>query len=380
MDGERRRMERNLHDGAQHHLVSLRMMLGLVEHGVACRQWNQAREGLSRLVTQVGNAEAVLAETATGVSSVALAERGLIAALNSDLSGAQPPITVSAPEPLSRRRFPPEIEAAVYFCCLEAVSNARKHAPDATIGVRLSEVDGALHFAVQDDGPGFAPHAPAGASGGRGLRNVSARITAVGGRLAIRSVRDAGTTIEGSVPLPQERSLLDRVRELIREARGLYDGSADSEHLRQLQAQLAGRAGVREASAVLRALDAFVRSSPLPGPRGVALCYQVEQIRSEAHELTEIELLDELGAGRLPLTFDERREAEQLLGAAGSEPAARLGLMADADAAQVRQAAGQQLARWQRRASHPASTRAVRDAADILVRTCERLLAQARSE
>src|SRR6185437_13482166 len=63
MDGERRRMERNLHDGAQHHLVSLRMTLGLVEHGVASGQFDQAREGLSRLVTQIGSAEAVLAET-----------------------------------------------------------------------------------------------------------------------------------------------------------------------------------------------------------------------------------------------------------------------------------------------------------------------------
>lgn len=379
MDGERRRMERNLHDGAQHHLVSLRMTLGLVEHGVASRQWNHAREGLNRLVTQIDNAEAVLAETATGVSSLVLTERGLIAALTSDLSGAQPPITVTAPEPLCRRRYPPEIEAAVYFCCLEAVSNARKHAAAATIAVRLSELDGNLHFTVQDDGPGFSPDKCGGASAGRGLRNVTARIAAVGGRLAIRSVPGAGRTIEGSVPLPREQGLIDRVRELIREARALYDGSADSEHLRELQAPLAGRAGVREAGAVLGALDTFVRSSPLPGPRGVALRYQLEQTRSEAHELTEIDLLDELGSGTLPLTSEERRQAEQLLGAAGSEPTARLGLTADADTAQMRQAAGQQLARWQRRASHPASTRAVRDAAEVLVWTCERLLAQARS-
>ena len=130
MDGERRRIERNLHDGAQHHLVSLRMTLGLVEHGVASGQFDQAREGLSRLVTQIDSAEAVLAETATGVSSILLTERGLIAALNSDLSGAHPPITVTAPGALSGRRFPPEIEAAVYFCCLEAV----KQRPQARTG------------------------------------------------------------------------------------------------------------------------------------------------------------------------------------------------------------------------------------------------------
>ncbi|MBV8995667.1 MAG: hypothetical protein JO287_18645 [Pseudonocardiales bacterium] len=376
MDGERRRMERNLHDGAQHHLVSLRMTLGLVEHGVASRQFDQAREGLSRLVTQIDSAEEVLAETATGVSSILLTERGLIAALNSDLSGAHPPITVTSPEAVPGRRFPPKIEAAVYFCCLEAVSNARKHAPGAAVGVRLSEADGILRFTVHDDGPGFASESGGGAPVGRGLRNVTARIASVGGTLAIRSVPDAGTTIEGSVPLPRQRDLLDRVRELVREARTLYDGSAASEQLRALQAQLAGRAGVRQASSVLRALDALVRTCPLSGDRAIRLRYQVEQIRSETHELTEVELLDELQTGTLPLTAEERQVAEELLGAAGSEPRARLGLTADADTTQLRQAAGQQLARWQRRASHPASTRAVRDAAEVLIRTCERLLTQ----
>jgi signal transduction histidine kinase len=377
MDGERRRMERNLHDGAQHHLVSLRMTLGLVEHGVASGQFDQAREGLSRLASQIDNAEAVLAETATGVSSILLTERGLIAALNSDLSGAHPPITVTSSEALSGRRFPPEIEAAVYFCSLEAVSNARKHAPGAAVGVRLGEADGILRFTVHDNGPGFASGSGGDAPVGRGLRNVTARIASVGGTLAIRSVPGVGTTIEGSVPLPRKRDLLDRVRELVREARTLYDGSADSEQLRQLQAELAGRAGVRKASSVLRALDALLRASPRSGDRAIKLRYQVEQIRSEAHELTEVELLDELQSGTLPLTAEERQLAEELLGAAGSEPRVRLGLTADADTTQLRLAAGQQLARWQRRASHPASTRAVRDAAEILVRTCERLLTQA---
>lgn len=375
MDGERRRMERNLHDGAQHHLVSLRMMLGLVEHGVASGQFDQAREGLSRLATQIGSTEAVLAETTTGASSILLTERGLIAALNSHLSDGRPPITVTAPEALSGRRFPPQIEAAVYFCCLEAVSNARKHAPGATVGVRLAEVDGTLRFTVHDDGPGFPPDSTGGAPVGRGLRNVTTRIAAVGGTLAIRSVPDAGTTIDGSVPLPREQGLLDRVRELVREARTLHDGAADSEQLRELQAQLAGRAGVRQASSVLRELDALVRSFPQGGNRAIKLRYQVEQIRSETPELTEIDLLDELRAGTVPLTSEEHQLAEKLLGSAGCEPRARLGLPAEADIAEVRRAAEQQLARWRRRASHPASTRAVRDAAEVLVQTCERLLA-----
>jgi hypothetical protein len=391
MDNERRRMERNLHDGAQHHLVSLRMTLGLVEHGFASGQLDHARDGLGRLVSQIGSAEAVLAETATGVSSILLTERGMIAALRTDLSGAHPPIAVTSPESLSGRRFPPEVEAAVYFCCLEAVNNARKHAPGANVAVRLGEVDGVLRFTVQDGGPGFAAEsggAIAAGSGGRGLRNVKARITAVGGTIAIRSIPDVGTTIEGAVPLPRQQGLLDQVRDLVREARQLYDGSAESERLRELQAQLdkplpaavGGPAGAYRASAALRALDALVRSCPLDGDRANNLRYQLEQIRSETHELTEIDLLEELRSGNLALTSDDRQVAEELLGASGAELRARLGLQADADTSEVRQVAGQQLARWRRRASHPASTRAVRDAAEVLVRTCELLLTQAGPE
>ncbi len=388
MDNERRRMERNLHDGAQHHLVSLRMTLGLVEHGFASGQLEQARDGLDRLVSQIGSAEAVLAETATGVSSVLLAERGLIAALRTDLSGTHPPIALSSPEALSGRRFPPEIEVAVYFCCLEAVNNARKHAPGAHVAVRLGEVDDVLRFTVQDDGPGFAAESGGAGAGGRGLRNVKARITAVGGTLAIRSVPEGGTTIEGAAPLPRQQGLLDQVRNLVREARQLYAGGAVSERLRELQAQLdkplpatvRGPAGAHRASAALRALDALVRSNPLDSDRATKLRYQLEQIRSETHELTEIDLLEELRSGRLPMRSDERQVAEELLGASGAELRTRLGLRADADTTEVRRVARQQLAHWHRRAFHPASTRAVRDAAEVLVQTCELLLSQAGTE
>jgi hypothetical protein len=116
----------------------------------------------------------------------------------------------------------------------------------------------------------------------------------------------------------------------------------------------------------LRAVDAVVRSSPLGGDRSIRLRYQLEQIRSEAHELAEIDLLDEVRSGTLALTFDERQVAEELLGGAGTEPRARFGLGANASTDEVRQAGCQQLARWQRRASHPATTRAVRDAAEWL--------------
>ncbi|MGH3765640.1 MAG: ATP-binding protein [Pseudonocardiaceae bacterium] len=400
MDNERRRLERNLHDGAQHHLVSLRMTLGLVEHGIASGHLDQARDGLDRLAAQIGNAETVLAETATGVSAIVLSDRGLVAALNAELSGAQPPIAVTTAHPaLSEHRFPAEIEAAVYFCCLEAVNNARKHAAGASVSVQLREVDGTLHFTVQDDGPGFAMDSGSDRTGakpgGRGLRNVTARMTAVGGKLTIRSVPGVGTTVEGSVSLPREQGLLDQVRELLREARQLYDGSSEGERLREVQTQLgrplpagatssradgARRAEAFKARSALRALEALVRSSPLGGDRALQLRYQLEQIPSETHELSEIDLLEDLRSGTLALSSDERQVAEELLGAAGTELRTRLGLRSDAGTGEVRQAAGRQLAHWQRRASHPASTRAVRDAAEVLVQTCEELLAQVGHE
>jgi histidine kinase/DNA gyrase B/HSP90-like ATPase/histidine kinase len=410
MDSERRTIERNLHDGAQHHLVSLRMVLGLVEHEVACGQFDQARDRLGQLATQIDTAETVLADTASGVSSILVSERGLVAALNAELSGAHPPIVVTSPDALSDRRFPSEVETAVYFCCLEAVNNARKHAPGAAVAVEVREVQGMLRFTVRDQGPGFTSQTEGAGAGGRGLRNVAARTAAVGGKISIRSVPGVGTTIEGSVPLPRdgrpvvtvesiaptevrrdlaEQTLLDQVRAVAREARELYERSPESGRLRAVQTQLdeplqAGmtrvcdirRAETLKAHSALRAVDAVVRSSPLGGDRSIRLRYQLEQIRSEAHELAEIDLLDELRSGTLALTFDERQVAEELLGGAGTEPRARFGLGANASTDEVRQAGCQQLARWQRRASHPATTRAVRDAAEILVRTCEELLAQ----
>jgi signal transduction histidine kinase len=381
MDNERRRMERNLHDGAQHHLVSLRMTLGLVEHGFTSGQLGVARDGLAMLTAQIDNAEAVLAETATGVSTVLLTERGLIAALKAELSGASPPIAVTSPEALTGRRFPPEIEAAVYFCCLEAVGNARKHAPGAAVRMQLEEIGDVLHFSVRDDGPGFTPQPSAASPGGRGLRNVTARIAAVGGTISIQSAPGAGTTVEGAVPVPGQPGLLVQVRELVRQARQLYDGSVESERLQALQAQLDRPSPVAstalQARSILQALDSLVCSAPRGGDRLTQLRYQLERIRSETHELSEIDLLDELRSGAVPFTSEERQAAEELLGAAGVEPSARLGLRADADAAQLRQVAAQQLARWRVRASHPASPRAVRNAAEVLVQTCEQLLTRA---
>jgi signal transduction histidine kinase len=431
MNSERRSIERNLHDGAQHHLVSLRLAVGLVEHDVERGHLEAARSRLDQLTTQIDTAEAVLAETATGVCSILLSQRGLLTALRTDLSGlsglsgGHPPIVITTHGIPADRRFPPQVEAAVYFCCLEAVNNARKHAPGASVTVQVSEVDSALRFTIRDDGPGFTSDGAGTGpgAGGRGLRNVAARIAAVGGTISIQSVPGVGTTLDGALPLwPRvqptaaegghvpanalgispvsgpvngpvngQPPVLDQVREVLREALALYAGSAQSGRLGELQAQLdepppggiadravrsgnAYRAGALKARSALRVLDAVVHSAPLHGDRALRLRYQLERIRSGAHELAEIDLINELRSGTLPLTGPERHAAEELLGAAGAEPSARLGLPADADADAVRQAAARQLDHWQCRASHPGVTRAVRDAAEVLVQTCEELL------
>ncbi|GAA4549739.1 ATP-binding protein [Pseudonocardia xishanensis] len=585
MDHERRRIERDLHDGAQHHLVALRLVLGLVEHEVENGRVEQARERLGVLAGQLDAAEAVLAETAGGVRSIALAERGLVAALQAELEG--PPRVPVESTLAPGRRFPLEIEAAVYFCCLESVNNAHKHAPGADVVVRFGEADGRLHFAVQDHGPGFVMPEPAGvgptaATAGRGLRNLAARIAAAGGRVDLRSAPGEGTTVEGTVPVPpatppiapapaagsgpvvaagavplvppeqpgsaaapapgpspaevpaprppteRDGPLVARVRAVVEEvvraspsgaalrevtalldrplrvavdgpagsgvstlvaalaaglpdtveilerpaadrpadarlllltdgppsgegpawppalgvlaradlldadpwqeaarraadpavrghchtvvpvsavmARGARGGiGPDTERIAQVTAELAAdgavpeeiaaeldrRSGVpllretlrrellgtldaRRARSAVEALEAVVAGLPAGGDE--RLRYHVERLRSEAHELAELDLLDRIRAGSPALTADHRADAEQLLGAGGAGPRERLGLPPDAGPEEIRLAAGARLVWWQRRAAHPVAGRDERAAAAVLVSTCERLL------
>jgi signal transduction histidine kinase len=628
MDQERRRIERDLHDGAQHQLVSLRLVLGMVEHEVENGRLPQAAERLGVLVGQLDTAEAVLAETASGVRSMALAERGLVAALEAELTG--PHTTVRIESGLDPdRRFPIELESAVYFCCLESVNNAHKHAPGAGIVVRFDETGGRLQFTVRDEGPGFELPAPThvgprAASAGRGLRNLAARILAVGGLVDIRSAPGQGTVVEGSVPVPAaelgaaiaaeaftpvgatepldvpavpdhrvpdhrvpdhrvpdhhrpdldgvteaipavvpepspERAAVDepdvrtlhgRVRAVVAEARGavtaavpaarlaavadrldepvrigvdgppgvglstlvraltravepiagavvaegtvdadavvlLLDGTpvdtgaapavgvlpradeagtdpwreverlladpgvrrachtvvpvsgllalggaglddADLAELRNeapagrsladrlgatglqlaveharagsstealraelvrrsgvprlrelLAVEVGGRADVLRVRAALHELEEIAAELPAAAPSARNLRYQLDRIRSGAHELAEADLVDALRAGRPALSDEDRAAAEKLLGMAGDLPAARLGLPDGAGGDDVRLAAAAQLSRWRLRASQPLATKDFRDAAAVLIRTCEHLVSAA---
>jgi signal transduction histidine kinase len=195
MDEQRRLLERNLHDGAQHHLVNLRLMVGLLEHQLAVGDEQAVIAQLGTLAEQIAQAEAVLYETASGILPVSLVAGGLCAALAAEI-GTQDGVTLHLPaEP---PRYPQAIETAIFYACLEAVTNARKHAPGAAITVTLHDTERGPWFAVRDDGPGFDPLA---LPPGSGLGRLSERVAAVGGTVTVSSAPGRGTVLEGVVPL-----------------------------------------------------------------------------------------------------------------------------------------------------------------------------------
>ena len=186
MEQERRGLERDLHDGAQHHLVALRMSLALAEHA-------PGNTRIADLLAQLEKTERVLVDTAAGILPGALVADGLAAALAAELSRHD---NVTLDTASLRRRYPAPVESAVYFVVLEAVNNARKHAPGARVTVSVRDSYQGLEFSVADDGPGFTMAAP-----GAGLPGFTARAASVGGAVEVRSAPGAGTTVTGVVPL-----------------------------------------------------------------------------------------------------------------------------------------------------------------------------------
>jgi len=192
-DEERRRLERNLHDGAQQDLVAMAIRLNLAAATV--ESVTEAREVFGELKAETTAALENLRDLARGIYPPLLADLGLAAALRSQAAKSALPVTVQAGD---LGRFPQDTEAAVYFCCLEALQNTAKYAAACQATVALRAGDGTLTFTVSDDGAGFdAGNTPLGA----GLRNMSDRLAALGGRLDVSSTPGAGTTITGSLPI-----------------------------------------------------------------------------------------------------------------------------------------------------------------------------------
>ncbi len=194
-DAERRRIERDLHDGAQQHLVALSVNLRLARE-LAHSDPAQAEAVLDELAVGLQDVLDEVRRLAHGIYPPLLLDRGLAEALTAAVARSPPRARV---EVTQISRHPPEVEATVYFCCLEALQNAAKHAGSAAcVSVRLWEEAGALRFAVADDGAGFDS---ARRTRGAGLTNMADRLGAIGGSLRVESGLGRGTVVRGAIPL-----------------------------------------------------------------------------------------------------------------------------------------------------------------------------------
>jgi signal transduction histidine kinase len=190
-DAERRRLERNLHDGAQQRLVSLSLMLRLAEARLktdaadVSSMLSQASEELTQALEE-------LRELARGIHPAVLTERGLGAALESLAARAPLPVEVAA---VPEERLPEPVEAAVYYLVAESLTNVTRYAQASQATVSITRRDGRAFVRVDDDGVGGADP-----TRGSGLRGLIDRVEALGGELEIRSEPGAGTTLQAGIP------------------------------------------------------------------------------------------------------------------------------------------------------------------------------------
>jgi signal transduction histidine kinase len=191
-DEARRRIERDLHDGAQQRLVAAALELTVLEHRLQ-RDPEQARAALARAREQLDCGLEELRELARGIHPTVLTDRGLEAALHALVQRAPMPVDLRVVVP---ERIDGAIEAAAYFVVSEALTNAAKHAQAANVSVDVASTDGTLVVTVADDGVG-------GADSGRGsgVRGLVDRVEAVGGRLEVSSPPGEGTRLRARLPM-----------------------------------------------------------------------------------------------------------------------------------------------------------------------------------
>ncbi|MDQ4096344.1 MAG: sensor histidine kinase, partial [Actinomycetota bacterium] len=195
-DQERRRMERDLHDGAQQQLIAISIKLGLVK-GMLGTSPEEAAGLLGEVQDDLKDAVESLRNLARGIFPALLTQQGLAPALRAHVEKMGLAAEVAADD-LGESRFGPKVEAAVYFCLVEALQNASKHAAGAPVQVSLTRDDGCLQASVADRGPGFPPDR---VSDGSGLQNMVDRLEAVGGSVQIRSNPGDGTVVVARVPI-----------------------------------------------------------------------------------------------------------------------------------------------------------------------------------
>jgi signal transduction histidine kinase len=192
-DAERRRIERNIHDGAQQQLVALAIKLSITESMIGTDTEGE-RELLAELREDAAGAVEELRDLARGIYPPLLAGEGLVTALQAQARKAAVPTSVTAD---GVGRYQQDLEAAVYFCVLEALQNVAKYAGATRAEVRLAASGHHLRFEVTDDGAGFDPESR---GYGTGLQGMADRLHAHGGSLDVRSAPGAGTTIAGRLP------------------------------------------------------------------------------------------------------------------------------------------------------------------------------------
>jgi signal transduction histidine kinase len=193
-DAERRRIERNIHDGAQQQLVAIGVKAGLARTMVT-RDPVKAIEILDQVCVDAEAALTGLREMTRGALPPILADHGLADALTARVKTVGVPVTVQAD---GVGRLPEAVEVAAYYCCSEALQNAAKYAGASSITVTLQRRIGSLVFSIVDDGRGFESST---AQRGIGMRSMSERIGSIGGTLYVRSVPGSGTTISATIPL-----------------------------------------------------------------------------------------------------------------------------------------------------------------------------------
>ncbi len=193
-DDERRKIERNLHDGVQQQLVALNVQLGLLSR-TADRDPSKVPAMAEQLQGRATEALEDLRDLARGIYPPLLADQGLAAALEAQARKAAVPTTVTSD---GVGRYDQAVESAIYFCSLEALNNVAKYAQADRATIELAQDDEHLRFAVHDDGAGFNT---ATTSYGTGLQGMADRLDAVGGSITVKSEPGNGTVVMGTVPV-----------------------------------------------------------------------------------------------------------------------------------------------------------------------------------
>jgi signal transduction histidine kinase len=196
-DAARRRIERDLHDGAQQRLVSLSVTLNLARR--QADPGSRTAELLDGAIAELTAGLAELRELARGIHPAVLTERGLEPALEGLAARAPLPVTVTTGV---EGRLEPEVEAAVYFVAMEALTNVAKYASATSAEVIVEQVDGDVVIGVHDDGIGGADPAA-----GSGLAGLADRVAALGGRLVVESPPGGGTVVRAKVPARRSESV-----------------------------------------------------------------------------------------------------------------------------------------------------------------------------